>query len=851
MAGKRQKSRAKRLKAQHQKTKSDKKNRRNKEDEEEDNEYEPSNKPSFDESLVVDDDEDDSLADGELGNGMDTESGEPRLVGAVPPGEQQLAGVVPAVDHAGTNRMMNQEDMRLALDNYAAARASQRRVGASDVDNGNNHPGVLAGPATATAPLITNDTPIEALWDMAVGRHAETTEITLDWVPTVKDKVTPEFVRNELLILGTKDPLDEAIGKHIETIRRMREAIVELTKAKMKSIVVAEAQKEGVMYGSKLVSKFEEVGKWWASLNEEAARENASKMFRIQQLPFEEDSWSNNLESEVLKVGNLVYHRQPNTPKNAKGCIERLITQIKVNQIKRLTDKGKQSHGFYVTVKAPVGMVLSRNERRKPGQWRDWMFQKAKAALGRSRNTHQALAALDRSRPHHVGVQFARFARLSQNGNENAATAAPASETPAAAEEVELGAGPPSAAETALQQALARMANMQALLEETNSANLNMRQELAKLNRQGRQDNLGSLKSGQASSAPRSSQVPKPKKTTTGVVPAARGEKGKRAPKASAVKNKTGKKGNNSKGVAANKGGGTAAAASKDTLVDAEDDIAAKVSFDSAGDGTTVTELTLPVVGGDESSEGDEFSLSSRSSEEKNPEIYQIKGGFLDRESGLCMVKLFYMEDKKHPVTVDVASAVYDDDHRMILHWVMEHRKSPPVWREQVEKKVEEMKEEGVDYDDWVGWEVYVREKVAAKILPPSCLSILEDSGGKPTAMEQVKHPHCVSEVRVSPLKEKRAGCTVHNFKSEGQKSWAVRGSGYALDGIVCAGVGGKECGKEFVSEMNEASSPGNAWLVRENTPAWWCNECKHTLCDTCHGVWCVANSSKRSRRGG
>ena len=60
MAGKRQKSRAKRLKAQHQKTKSDKKNRRNKEDEEEDNEYEPSNKPSFDESLVVDDDEDET-----------------------------------------------------------------------------------------------------------------------------------------------------------------------------------------------------------------------------------------------------------------------------------------------------------------------------------------------------------------------------------------------------------------------------------------------------------------------------------------------------------------------------------------------------------------------------------------------------------------------------------------------------------------------------------------------------------------------------------------------------------------------------------------------------------------------
>ena len=74
-----------------------------------------------------------------------------------------------------------------------------------------------------------------------------------------------------------------------------------------------------------------------------------------------------------------------------------------------------------------------------------------------------------------------------------------------------------------------------------------------------------------------------------------------------------------------------------------------------------------------------------------------------------------------------------------------------------------------------------------------------------------------------------------------------VRGSGYALDGIVCAGVGGIECGKEFVSETEEALSPGNTWLVRENTPAWWCNECKHTLRDTCHGLWCIASSSKRS----
>ena len=811
-------------------------NKKSKVVEESDEDYQPPTNPSsFHSEPVADKSDDECLAESE-GNNATGQSGEE---------EEQNP---PVVDGGGNGSAVSAPNVDTSwidreLENFATSRALGRNGEQSNTN------AVAAG--TVPAPVVTglagiaeatdaSESPIKKAWERLIGRYPVATEITLDWIPKELVDITAAQARNELLILGSKDPSDDVLRNHMTKIKEMRNAIVEVTKSLIFTTVVGEAQKEGVMYGTKIVSKFEDVGRWWASLTEAEARSNAQKMFRIQQLPFDdEEKWSKNLEMEIMAAGNLTYHRPPNTAKNAKGCIEKIITQIKVNQTKNLTDKAKkkESHGYYITVKAPKGMGRSRNRRRKPGEWREWMFHKAEANPSRSREGNHGLALIDRNRPHHIGDQFAQFAAAQGSGNvplaaQDVATA-PVPHAAAAAATLtvpEGGAGLGTASEIALQQALARINSLEERVKEANTENVSMRGVLAQLQSKKRQEGLQGLKTG---------------KPTTGGGPAAIARKANPATKEKAKRSASGP--TTDKGGQAKKTKGSKAA--KDRV----DDIAAKISFDTTTTATTVTEFTVPgnrgaENSGAESSDADSLGIASESDEEDTPKVEKVVKGWLDKDTGLCMVSVLYQENKTTPIVVPVASAVYDDDERIILHWVMTNRMNQKEWREQVEKKIEEMKEEGVGYEEWVGWEQYVRDKVEARDLKPTCLSIFDDSGGKPAARQRVKHPNNVTELRVSPLKQKRTGCTVHNFKSEDNKMYAVKGSGWALDGIVCAGVGGNECGKEFVSKEEEASSPEKAWILGKNNLAWWCNVCKHTLCNECHNLWCV--TSVRGRRG-
>ena len=360
---------------------------------EEDEDYLPtSNEPSFDETLEADDDvsmedainttneinEDNHLSDpivqpsAERAGGAECPTPEPnaeQAVGPKQPGDIDWA--YQAVDAFAAALARGRSNNNGPTDSVTGLE------GTVAIPNPANMTveGTLLIPNTAGAAVNATANAIETLWHRLLGKQEVTTEITMDWIPTDKSKLTNEFVKRELLILGTKDSSDEAINEEVDKIKLMREAIVDLTKSILKSTIILQAQKEGVVYGTRTVRTFEDVARWWASLTPEQARENAQKMFRIQQLPFEDedgedDSWTKNLEKDILKAGNLVYHRQPNKAKHAKGCIERLITQVKVNQTKVLTDKGKRSHGYYITVKALGGMGRSRQPRRKPGEWR-------------------------------------------------------------------------------------------------------------------------------------------------------------------------------------------------------------------------------------------------------------------------------------------------------------------------------------------------------------------------------------------------------------------------------------------------------------------------------------------------
>ena len=408
--------------------------------------------------------------------------------------------------------------------------------------------------------------------------------------------------------------------------------------------------------------------KWWASLTESEARANAQKMFRIQQLPFDDDDrWSKNLEKEIMEAGNLVYHRPPNTAKNAKGCIEKLVTQIKVNQTKNLTEKGKGSHGYYITVKAPNGMGTSRTPRSKTGEWRDWMFHKAEAQPRKSRGGSHGLALIDRSRPHHIGEEFARFAAAQQQGPGNVAMAVqdiavrppalavtPAPNAIATPMDAEGGDDSGKTTEIALQQALARINSLEESMKEASTQNVNMRGVIAQFQNKKRQEGLQGLKTG---------------RPATGGAPASLGRKPsngtkKKATTAAAPRAPT--SGKTNKGGQAKKTKATKATMAV-VATDLVDDITAQISFDTTTTATTETEFTVPgncdEEGSEaESSEADSLDIASNSDEEDAPKVVKIEKGWLDKDTGVCMVKVIYEDDRGRPVVVPVASAVYDDD---------------------------------------------------------------------------------------------------------------------------------------------------------------------------------------------
>ena len=220
----------------------------------------------------------------------------------------------------------------------------------------------------------------------------------------------PDYVWKELTILGMRDATEVEINKEIETIISMKLAVVALTRSRIFQAVITQAQVEGITYNNRTVTRFHDVGEWWASLTLDEAIKNAEKMFCIQQLPFDNGGWSKNLANEIMKVGKLVYHVQPNKAKNAKGCIEKIIRQICINQTKILTWPSKKSlsHGHYITVKRKKGNITVGKQRHQPGEFKRWMFMKHKPTSKKNKRAVGGVyIAIDQTRPHHIGTEVA------------------------------------------------------------------------------------------------------------------------------------------------------------------------------------------------------------------------------------------------------------------------------------------------------------------------------------------------------------------------------------------------------------------------------------------------------------
>jgi hypothetical protein len=183
---------------------------------------------------------------------------------------------------------------------------------------------------------------------------------------------------------------------------------------------------------------------------------------------------------------------------------------------------------------------------------------------------------------------------------------------------------------------------------------------------------------------------------------------------------------------------------------------------------------------------------------------------------------------------------VQDDESREVLKHIIERKKKELLWREQVEKVIEEdaANKVGFHTNNWRGWEAYVREGVAEVFLKQHCLTICEDGGGKHGGR---KSHFELLEPR-SPLAIKKQRCDekgeIHEFWEETRKSYAEKGSKLLLDGMTCEGYKEK-CGREFVEKLDDAICRETAVPVgRNQNAAWWCRHCNYLLCTPCYHKW-------------
>jgi hypothetical protein len=254
----------------------------------------------------------------------------------------------------------------------------------STVSAASSAPATDAASACGTALSGMTTENIDSILLGTCGTNRDPMIITYDWIPG-HGKPKPEHVREQLKILGNKDPTEEEVNKYIVDILSLRDAAVELAYSRHRQAVISQAQRAGITYEGSTITRFADVGAWWASLSEAQARENAEKMFSIQQRQFEITKWAKRLEETLMTAANLVYHKPPQQAKGRTGCIEMVITQKRINQTKVLTDRSKKgkSHGLFISIKHQRGEGVGNGKRRAMGVFEPWMLQRSRAACVR------------------------------------------------------------------------------------------------------------------------------------------------------------------------------------------------------------------------------------------------------------------------------------------------------------------------------------------------------------------------------------------------------------------------------------------------------------------------------------
>ena len=267
----------------------------------------------------------------------------------------------------------------------------------ASAENNSVETGLPVGPVTTFAtPVLASgnilaDDGVSTYIQTYCGTDRQPKSILYDMIPTDKP-IDREVLRSQIVILGQTTVSEKELDDTVSDLTNIKKAVDRCTASSICQVMIARAQFEGITYQKKLISRFDDLRDWWASLSKDQALEKGEMMFRIVQQPFDDNKWSKELETKVMKAANLVYYVPPlKQVAGTKGCIEKIAVQKRINESKRLFKKCKSidSHCLYISVKPKDNVGVSSVAHRKDGVFLAWMLQEyvpkaTKAKTGRA-----------------------------------------------------------------------------------------------------------------------------------------------------------------------------------------------------------------------------------------------------------------------------------------------------------------------------------------------------------------------------------------------------------------------------------------------------------------------------------
>ena len=156
---------------------------------------------------------------------------------------------------------------------------------------------------------------------------------------------------------------DEAINERRKELDEIRQEICKYARRKIQRYFVEAFAEEGIT----TIFSMDEMKKWW-KINCETEY-GKRIMFHVQYGYFEHrQDWEKVLESQYMTEKGLVYVEKTNEDRSKKGCIAKIISREKTEQVKRF-QRLRSAIGMSLTKKRRNDNSDKKRRRRKKGEF--------------------------------------------------------------------------------------------------------------------------------------------------------------------------------------------------------------------------------------------------------------------------------------------------------------------------------------------------------------------------------------------------------------------------------------------------------------------------------------------------